>query len=119
MTGVDFCTTNFRNYRPLKDSSGPGLSQTEPYYVAKFRPRIPFQGPKRACLGKFCNILRPAVPSRVSPSAMGPARARWGRRPHSPRRAHGAHVFAVGRASVWGKMREPHTFLVTVTPGLS
>ena len=30
MMGMDFCTTNFRNYRSLKDSSGPRCSRPFP-----------------------------------------------------------------------------------------
>ena len=93
MMGLDFCTTNFRNYRSLKDSSVPGApvpSQTELYYVAKFRAHIPFQGSNRARLGKFCNILRCVAPvlsfflcreASRSPFRLGPsAHPQGGRR---------------------------------------
>lgn len=61
-----FCTTNFRNYRSLKDSLGPGRSrpfQTELYYVAKFRFRIPFQGSNGAASENFATFCDPQPPS--------------------------------------------------------
>lgn len=90
MTGVRFCTTNFRNYHSLKDSSGPqssGPSQTELHYVAKFRRHIPFQGltglPQEPCSARRC--AAPSWVSSVPCVLLEPTRVSWG----GPRPAKG------------------------------
>lgn len=57
---MDLCTTNFRNYHSLKDSSGPGVPAL-PKQSRIMWPSsdwcIPFQASDRACLGNFCKTL--------------------------------------------------------------
>lgn len=85
--------------------------------MAKFRAHIPFHGSNRACLGKFCNILRSTAPvlsfflcceaSRsplLFPFSQHPASTQW---------------LVGGGDSTQEKGWEPHACLAMVAPALS